>query len=464
MTGSIEKRGKNSWRLVVSGGYDYTGKKRIKYTRTITTTSKTEPGARKEAEKELAKFIAEIETGQAVTTSKIRFSAFVERWLKDYAEKNLEPKTLARYKAMLDSRIVPYMGHLKLEQIKPGHLNDFYNNLQENGIRLDKKYIAKKDFFDKLNTLGLSMSTLSEKADVSKRTIAKFQLFQEISATTAAKISKATEMKTENLFDLAGEPGALSAKTIKHHHQLISTILQHAVEWQYLAFNPALRVKPPKVKKVEVSHYEDEETLTLLAALDEEPIKYKTMVILDIFTGMRRGELMGLKWKAIDLENRNVDISQSSQYVSGYGTFIKDPKNDTSKRLVAIPPHVINHLKQYKIWQESEKEKAGDFWEDRDWLFTQWNGRPMHPDTISQWFPNFIKRHDLPKITFHGLRHTNASLLITDGMDIVSLSKHLGHSLPSTSMNMYGHKLKRAERESSNRLQKRLVKIKDEPE
>ncbi len=146
MTGSLEKRGKNSWRLVVSGGYDSNGK-RLKHTRTITTNSKTEAGARKEAEKELAKFITGVESGQVVTTSKIKFSAFVERWMNDYAVKNLEPKTYARYKAMLDSRILPFFGHLRLEQIKPIHLIDFYNNLQENGIRLDKKYIAKKDFF-----------------------------------------------------------------------------------------------------------------------------------------------------------------------------------------------------------------------------------------------------------------------------------------------------------------------------
>jgi integrase len=457
MSGSIEKRGENSWRLVVSGGYDSKGK-RIKYRKTISTSGRTEAAARKEAEKELAKFIAEVETGQVVTTSTIKFCTFVDLWINKYAEKNLEPKTYARYKAMLDSRILPFMGHLQLGQIKPVHLINFYSNLQENGIRLDKKYIAKKALFEHIEKLGFSMTELSEKSGVSIRTLDKLQSYQDISSITAQKISIVVNKKISDVFEQSAESSGLSEKTIKHHHQLIATILQYAVKWQYLAYNPALRVDPPKVKKKETLHYEDEETFALLAALDEEPIKYKTMVILDVTTGMRRGELMGLKWKSINLENGIIDINRTNQYVSGIGVLTKDPKNESSNRLVSMPPFTIELLKQYKKWQDGEKEKAGDFWEDGDWIFTQWNGKPMHPDTISQWFPEFIRRCKLPKITFHGLRHTNASLLINSGMDIKSISSHLGHSSTSTTLNVYAHQFRTAEKESAERLQKLLAR------
>lgn len=108
----------NRWRLVVSCGMDANGKQ-IKKTKTVTATS------RREAEKELAKLVAEIEKGLFVEPSRLTFADFVQRWLRDYAETNLAPKTLFRYKQLLNSRILPVMGHLKLDQIKPVHLMEF---------------------------------------------------------------------------------------------------------------------------------------------------------------------------------------------------------------------------------------------------------------------------------------------------------------------------------------------------
>ena len=136
MAGSLEKRGENSWRLIVSGGFDADGK-RIKHTKTIKATS------RREAEKELAKMIAEFEKGQYVNPSKLTFADFVKRWINDFAERDLAPKTLYRYQETLNSRILPAMGHLKVDQIKPVHLMEFYNNLHEDGIRLDGKLKKK---------------------------------------------------------------------------------------------------------------------------------------------------------------------------------------------------------------------------------------------------------------------------------------------------------------------------------
>ncbi|WP_261134785.1 N-terminal phage integrase SAM-like domain-containing protein [Bacillus sp. Marseille-Q3570] len=132
MAGSIEKRGKNSWRLVVSNGLDHSGK-RIKKTKTVKGKTK------REAEKELAKFIAEIESGHYLDPSKLTFSLYAERWMRDYGEKELSPTTLKRYRDFLETRIIPAMGHLKLENIKPLHLLEFYKSLGENGVRADGK-------------------------------------------------------------------------------------------------------------------------------------------------------------------------------------------------------------------------------------------------------------------------------------------------------------------------------------
>jgi len=132
VAGRIEERGKNSWRLVAYAGYD-AGGKQIRKFKTVKAKSKPE------AEKLLAIFIAEVEKGMFIEPTKLTFKDFSERWLRDYGEQNLAPKTLHRYKQLLETRIFPAMGHLKVEKITPVHLMDFYKNLTEDGIREDGK-------------------------------------------------------------------------------------------------------------------------------------------------------------------------------------------------------------------------------------------------------------------------------------------------------------------------------------
>ncbi|KKM12917.1 integrase [Clostridiales bacterium PH28_bin88] len=379
MAGSLEQRGKNRWRLVVSCGMDANGKQ-VKKTKTVTATS------RREAEKELAKLVAEIEKGLFVEPSRLTFADFVERWLRDYAETSLAPKTLFRYKQLLSSRILPAMGHLKLEQIKPLHLMEFYSNLQEDGIRAD------------------------------------------------------------------GKTGGLSEKTILYHHRVISSILQDAVEWQVLPANPASRVKPPKAPRKQAASYDEEQTAALLEAAAREPLKYRVMIVLEVATGLRRGELMGLEWKDVNFERGTIEVRQTSQYLPDQGVFTKEPKTETSKRMIAVPSSVMALLKEYRTHQLEERLKAGDLWKGSDRLFTTWDGQPMHPDTISKWFPKFLKRHWLPPLPFHGLRHTSTTLLIAQGVNVKNISTRLGHASISTTMDIYGHALKSADREAADKL------------
>lgn len=396
MAGSIEKRGENSYRLVVPGGKG-PDKKRIKFKKTIRVEGKTEAARMKIAQSELAKFIAEVESNTYIEPSKMTLDDLVKRWIKDYGETNLAPKTLYRYKEMLDSRIIPAMGHLKIDKIKPLHLIEFYKNLQENGIRKDKK------------------------------------------------------------------TGGLSPQTIKHHHRLIHAIFETAVkDWHLLSFNPAADLKPPKVQKLEAAHYNEEDAKALLAALDtleENELKYKLAIYIDISTGVRIGELMGLTWPCIDLDKGVIDITQASQYLPHVGVFTKDPKTETSKRKLSLPGPVIDLLKQYKVQQAKEKLKKGDIWQDKGFVFTQWNGEPMNTYTVSHWFPKFLEEHNLKKITFHQLRHTYATLLLTVGkLDIKSVSKLLGHSNASTTSNIYSHALESVNEIAADKMSDMLFK------
>jgi len=374
MTGYVENRGKNTWRLVVNDGYTPDGKRK-RNTKTIKAKNK------REAEQLLGQLIAEIEKGRFIDPTKLTFKDFAERWLSDYAEVNLAPKTVFRYKQLLNSRIFPAMGHLKVDQIRPTHLLEFYKNLQEEDIRLD------------------------------------------------------------------GKQGKLSTRTILHHHRLLSAIFNSAVKWQVILNSPAVRVNPPKVNKTQVVCYNEEQATAMLKAMDKEPLKYKTGITLTLVTGLRQGELMGLEWQDINFEESTITIRQASQYLPGKGLFPIEPKHEMSKRIISIPFSVLSLFKAYRKEWLGSRLKVGDLWQGTNRLFATWDGKPMYPSTITHWFTKFQAAHNLPRITFHALRHTSASWLMAQGLPLKSISSRLGHANISTTADIYGHALKSVDRE-----------------
>ena len=385
MVGNIEKRGENSYRLRVSGGYTGEGK-RITYKKTVKATNS------KEAQKELALFISEIETGQALSAKKMRFRDYSDFWINNYAIPNLSPKTYERYKSMLKSRILPYLGNMYLDKIQPMQLMYLYQELSE------CTYIRKSNTYK------------------------------------------------------------LSSKTILEHHRLIHSMLQQAVYWQMVSYNAASRVRPPKAKKPNINFYDDAQTIALIKALEGEELKFRVIILLTIFTGLRRGEVLGLEWKDIDFKNSSVRVRQASQYVSSIGIYTKDPKTETSNRVISIPDSITKLLKQYKRKQLEYRLKLGSKWIATDRVFVQFDGKPMHPDTITKWFRQFLEEKNLPHITFHGLRHTHATLLISQGLDVRTVSSRLGHAQTSTTLNIYAHSFARMDREASEKLDSLLYR------
>ena len=393
MAGSIEKRGKNSYRLIVCHGFNLDGKP-IRHTKTV-------HGTKTQAKIELAKFVAEVEQGTVIEGKSITFKEFTEIWKRDYGSKELAPSTYRRYLGMLESRILPYLGHFKLDKIKPTDIMKFYD-------MLDKDTQIKR-----------------VKCNNGYRTL---------------------------------KP--LSQKTILEHHRLIRAMLHRAVYWQLLFSNPCERVQPPKSKKPKRRYYDDEQCKVLLSNLNElsvDDIKYKTAITLTLFTGVRLGELMGLEWSDIDFTNGIVSINKSSQYLTDKGVFTKTPKTESSIREVAIPDFVLSLLEEYRLWYETQKSIYGELWTNSDRLFVQSDGKPMHPSTISKWFVKFVKEIGLPVINFHGLRHTNATLLISQNIDVAVVAARLGHAQITTTFNFYVHPIISHNKSAGNVLQNLLI-------
>ena len=375
MAGSIEKRGKNSYRLVCYNGFDLNGNS-IRHTKTV-------HGSKKDAKIELAKFVADVQNGMVIEGKSLKFSEFVEIWKRDYGLKELAPSTYERYLGMLNSRILPYFGHFYINKIKPTDIMLFYDQLSK-----DTQIIRKKD-------------------NNGKKTIRP-----------------------------------LSSKTILEHHRLLRAMLHRAVYWQMIVTNPAERVQPPKTMKPKRKYYDDDQSKLLLSnlmELGENQIKYKVAIILTIFTGFRLGELMGLEWDDINFNDGIVSVNRSSQYLADKGVFTKTPKTESSIRDVAIPDFVVSLLEEYKLWYEEQKSLYGDLWTNSNRLFVQADGKPMHPSTISKWFVKYVSQIGLPVINFHGLRHTNATLLIAQNIDVAVVAARLGHAQITTTYNFYVH-------------------------
>ena len=393
MAGSIEKRGKNSYRLTVSEGFDLNGKPMIH--------RKTVHGTKKDAEVELAKFVTEVQNGLIIDGKSLKFSEFTEIWKRDYGSKELAPSTYKRYCRILETRLLPYFGHFYINKIRPTDIMKFYDLLEK-----DTQLVRKK-------------------------------------GNNGSKTKK-----------------PLSGKTILEHHRLLRAMLHKAVYWQLIVTNPAERVQPPKARKPKRKSYDDEQTKILIENLEllpNEDTKYKVAIILTVFTGVRLGELMGLEWQDVDFKNGIISINRSSQYLTDMGVFTKVPKTESSIREIAIPEFIISLLEEYKLWYEEQKSIYGELWTNSDKLFVQADGKPMHPSTISKWFVKYVGQIGLPVINFHGLRHTNASLLVAQNIDIAVISARLGHAQISTTLDFYVHPLLSHNRKAGYALENLLL-------
>lgn len=445
--GAWKPRGKNSYRLTVSQGYDSNGKKIQKQKTIHIPEGLTEKQLAKALTIELDKFEKEVQRGTYLDGN-ITLNEFADKWMKDYAETNLKATTLARYKKLME-RILIALGHKKLDSIQPTHLIEFYKNLGETGIRDDYKYKLKEDIITSIPDFEKKISS----AAINPRTIKQIIDGKVTTKEIAEKICKVLKKPVQKVFDTVDTDKKLSPKTINHHHRLISAMLTTAVQWQLILSNPCERVKPPKVERQEAEYYDIEEVEQMMDILESEPLKYKAMIHIIIFCGLRRGELINLEWSDINFDEETISVSKQLQYLPEIGIYeVESAKTDAGNRIISIPSALADLLKEYKTWQDGEKIKWGDTWVDSGKLFTKENGEPIHPHTPSQWFNKFIKRHNLPPLTFHQLRHTNASLLIGQGVDVATVSNRLGHADKSVTLRTYAHVIKEHDREAADKL------------
>jgi integrase len=347
------------------------------------------------------------------------------------------------------------IGHIRIGRLQPHHLTKFYNNLAESGVRGDAKYNVNPRYIDQIKN---QKKTLTVKANIHEDTMNNLLKGGNITQATANKISLALDIPLEKLYTKANGHEKLNSETVLHHHRFISSVLNKAVKWNVIMVNPVQRAEVPKARHRKPESYDDNQVIQMLEFLQIEPLKHRSAVYIAVYGGLRLGEVVGLRWDDIDFEKKTVSISKERQYLPEYGIYEKCPKTDESIRSFTLSDGALTVLAEYKQEQEAAKQKLGNIWQETGFIFVQWNGLPEFPSTPSQWFRKWMKRTNLPKISFHKLRHSCASILIANHVDIASVSNQLGHAQLSTTLNMYTHPLKSKETVAANTLDEVLTR------
>ena len=436
------------YRLNVSGGLNWKGqqiRKRI-------TWKPPRPDMSKKQMDKLAmaaaiKFEEEIRAGYEIDKRK-KFHEYAEYVIDLKSRTGLSPTTIERYRSMLP-RIYDGIGHMKLTDIRPYHLNDLYKHLAENGIR-NKGAIAtaKKVVKKKVAALKRSKASIVKEAGFSHTTLNAILRGDPVIYANAEKLANLLGYSVSELFVVEDKFKPLSDKTILEHHRLISMIMAMAEKELLIPYNPAAKATPPKVSKKEADYFQPEEVAEIVKALQDVPIKWKAMSYILIDTGCRRGELMGLQWHCVDLDKGIMMIKQALLYTKDKGVYVGPPKTGRP-RAVCLAPETIEVLKKWKAEQLRAKIRHADIWQDTGFIFTKDDGAAMHPDSITDWLNKFSDANDLPHIHPHAFRHTVASILISSGIDPVTTANELGHADANTTNAIYAHQIARARAEAS---------------
>ncbi|MDD4923397.1 MAG: site-specific integrase [Dehalococcoidales bacterium] len=353
MRGHITKRGKGSYSIVIELEKDLlTGRRNQQWL--------TVKGTKKEAEKRLSELMHQLDNGIFIKPSKTTLLEYLERWLKDYVNINLAPRTAEGYQLIMHRHIIPTLGSKYLTQLKPEHLQNYYS--------------------DKLAT-------------------------------------------------------GLSAQTVRHHHTALHKALQTAVEWGLLTRNVADAVKSPKPKCTEMKIWNEYELTTFIEQAKGSP--YYALFYTALFTGMRRSELLALKWGNVDLMLCQIHVCRSMHVLIGGEIIFSAPKTAKGKRMISLSPSATSVLREHR--EQQQLERLGTPITDENFVFCNIDGKPLLSNTITHAWSKLIKRLGLKPIRLHDARHTHASLMLKQGAHPKIVQERLGHSGIQITLDTYSH-------------------------
>lgn len=249
-------------------------------------------------------------------------------------------------------------------------------------------------------------------------------------------LSKITTEDLDAFYSLKID-GEYSTSTIRKMHQLLNQAFQQAVKWKKISANPVAESTPPSVKSEEMKIWSLDEINSFLKHCKNE--KHYITFLLAIYTGMRRGEVLGLKWSDIDFDKKIINVQRSLGYIPKKEYILTSVKTKTSRRQIPIPEKIVKELLLQKEGQNDLQLRLGEAYQNLDLVICTETGTPQDPRNLIRVFKRLCKSAKVTPIRFHDIRHTHASILISEGVDIVRVAKRLGHANPKITLGIYSH-------------------------
>ena len=381
---SIVSRSNGTYLVRVSCGVDSNGKQ-IARSKTFKPSKPNLPYSKlnRELEAFVAAFEQEIENEGPMRSVRPDKITFADFCVQylEVKKNTLSPQTYNFYSKVIDEELMPMFARLKMKDLRTYHIQQFVQYLATEKKRLD------------------------------------------------------------------GREGGIAASTVKRYTTVLRSIVTMAYKLEYIEddIGRSRRIEFPKEETKEVEAFTLEEVGEILKALESEPWHIRAVIEVALFTGCRRGEIVGLKWADIDFENQRLSVKRSIYKLSDGKAREKEPKSKRSIRTISIPERLCKTLTEHRLQQNRHIAYLGDAWRNLDYVFTEEDGYVMNPHTPTKQFDHFLKRHGIRHLKFHGLRHTSATMLLANGCDIKTVSSRLGHA-DITTTNIYVHALESTDR------------------
>ncbi len=240
----------------------------------------------------------------------------------------------------------------------------------------------------------------------------------------------------------------LAARTILHHHRVLKEALGHAVGWQLLERNPADAVSAPRVERREMQSLDADGVERLVGSCGDDNLR--RLVFTAVSTGMRIGELLGLRWDDLDLEARTATVRRTAQYLGSGGVVLRPPKTSRSRRTISLSPSTVVVLREHRVAQTEQRLLLGPAYEDHGVVFAAPDGRLLAPYAASARFRTVARRLGFTGLRFHDLRHTSATLALQAGVPAKLVSDRLGHASVAFTLDTYAHVLPDQQRQAAD--------------
>jgi integrase len=336
--------------------------------------------SKRKAEEECARLISAMRGGSYVEPTKQTVDEFLDEWL-DFIKPSVAPKTHERYTELCRQGLAPLIGDVVLAKLKTDKIDAAF--------------------------------------------------------TKALTIKRPGRKRKNQSADEPAKLPPLSPRTVHHYRRVLIKALGQAVTWERLAKNPAQATTPPKVERKKMLAYDASQTAELLDAL--RPTRMFIPVLLAVMCGLRRGEILALRWRSVELGDnlRQIAIIESAEQTKA-GVRYKEPKSGRA-RTVSLSSTVLTELRAHRARQAEEQLKLGIRPDDDSFVVAQVDGSPLQPRSLTHEWARLITKTTLPRIRFHDLRHTHASQMLAAGVHPKIASERLGHSTIGVTLDLYSH-------------------------